>query len=485
MKLLKNLKIRGKILGTVILCLLVCNIGAVFTLAELGKVKENYNYALENYGFSQGDIGKSLAAFIRMDGNLHDVISYTDPENKSEAIEDFGNCANQAEAYLAEVEAAITSDSERAYYDQVAAAWKEYRAAAESMVADYSASNDTTLMRNAEKQLVRDIDPLYMVVYDNMYNLMDEKVAEGDQLAAECAAMTTKTMVFGSVISLTALLLGFLLATYVSGRISKSLNACADRMLLLATKGDLTSEVPQAESKDEVGMLLDSMATLVHNLQVIVHDIDFLLDQMGGGNFEIRTDKVDYYIGDFANMLDCMKRINIRLSTTMGRILQSSDQVAAGAEQVSTSAQALAQGTTEQASAVEELSATITEISNAAQYNAETTAHAQENANSAGEQARRCNEQMQVAAVAMEEISNSSREIGKIIKTIEDIAFQTNILALNAAVEAARAGEAGKGFAVVADEVRNLASKSDQAAKATKELIENSINSVEKGTDIV
>ena len=147
-------------------------------------------------------------------------------------------------------------------------------------------------------------------------------------------------------------------------------------------------------------------------------------------------------------------------------------------------AQALSQGATEQASSIEELAATITEMSGQIQNNAQSALQASQTVDGVGEKILESNQQMQTMTKAMGEISASSSEIGKIIKTIEDIAFQTNILALNAAVEAARAGEAGKGFAVVADEVRSLASKSSDASKSTAALIENSLKAVENGTRI-
>ncbi|MCI8990788.1 MAG: methyl-accepting chemotaxis protein, partial [Lawsonibacter sp.] len=163
----------------------------------------------------------------------------------------------------------------------------------------------------------------------------------------------------------------------------------------------------------------------------------------------------------------------------------SADQVSAGSDQVSNSAQALAQGATEQASAVQELSATIADISENAKKTAASAEQAGQSVRDAGSQITTSVEYVKQLNVAMDNISSSSQEIGKIIATIENIAFQTNILALNAAVEAARAGSAGKGFAVVADEVRNLATKSDEAAKATKDLIDGSMTAVREGTEAV
>lgn len=191
------------------------------------------------------------------------------------------------------------------------------------------------------------------------------------------------------------------------------------------------------------------------------------------------------YRGAFEQIGSSMKRITENLNTVMCEIRQSSDQVSSGSDQVSSGAQALSQGATEQASAVEELAATINEISTQVKETAENAVDAQKQMSTAEDETLTCNEQMREMILAMEEISHKSTEIGKIIKTIEDIAFQTNILALNAAVEAARAGTAGKGFAVVADEVRNPASKSAEASKNTSSLIEGSIAAVEKGTRIV
>lgn len=289
------------------------------------------------------------------------------------------------------------------------------------------------------------------------------------------------------ILTISCLLLGIVIAIFIAFRlatfIGKPIKACADRLTLLA-KGDLESPVPQLNRKDETGTLATATQNIVTTLKEIIGDEDYLLSQMANGNFDLDSKVEEQYVGDFRSLLLSMRTINTKLSAALGQIRSSAEQVSVGSDQVSSGAMALSQGASQQASAVQQLSASILEISRQINDNAANAATANAVAGAAGENIRSSSEQMSEMIIAMTEISNSSSQIGKIIKTIEDIAFQTNILALNAAVEAARAGAAGKGFAVVADEVRNLATKSSEAAKQTNVLIEGSVKSVENGVKI-
>lgn len=249
------------------------------------------------------------------------------------------------------------------------------------------------------------------------------------------------------------------------------------------TKGNLEVAV-NYDSKDEVGQIAKAFSAMTSDLKTIIRDIQNLLGEMSNGNFVVYTECEGSYVGEYESILLAMRTINTTLSGTLSSIGLASDQVACGSEQVSNGAQALSQGTTEQASSIEELSASIAEISDQVQQNAENARLANSSAALAGTEITRSNEQMKEMVKSMEQITSKSSEISKIIKVIEDIAFQTNILALNAAVEASRAGAAGRGFAVVADEVRNLASKSAEAAKSTTNLIEETLLAVQNGSDL-
>ena len=237
------------------------------------------------------------------------------------------------------------------------------------------------------------------------------------------------------------------------------------------------------QSEDELGDLALTLEKSVGLINSYVEDLNRIMEQLSQGNFDVHTSVP--YVGDFRSIEESLDSLTSTLSVAISSICDAQRSVSGNAGQLSDSAQSLSQGATEQASAVEELSATLDELARNAEKNVESASEAQENARLTGEQVSISSHQMEEMVAAMDDISQASQQIGKIIATIENIAFQTNILALNAAVEAARAGSAGKGFAVVSDEVRNLAAKSDQAAKATKELIENSVNATERGNQIV
>ena len=243
---------------------------------------------------------------------------------------------------------------------------------------------------------------------------------------------------------------------------------------------DLALEHP---GDNELGDLAGTLEKAMELIRGYIWDLNRVMEQLAKGNFDVKT--ATPFIGDFRSIEESIDVLTTRLSATIDSICQAQNKVSGNAEHLSSGAQNLAQGATEQASAVEELYATLDTLSQNAKQNVSAAAEAQENARLTGEQVTISGQQMEDMISAMKDITEASQQIEKIIATIENIAFQTNILALNAAVEAARAGAAGKGFAVVADEVRNLASKSDEAAKATKGLIENSVLATERGSHIV
>lgn len=294
---------------------------------------------------------------------------------------------------------------------------------------------------------------------------------------------TIMSIVIVVILLVVSIIAAVIIAGILAGKVSRPIKACADRLLLLS-QGNLHAPLPEIHAKDETGILASATAEIVRALQALIKDEEYVLGSMADGNFDVSASKT-LYIEDFAELGESIENIIQKLSHTLGEINTAADQVSAGADQVAAGAQSLSQGSTEQASSVQELAATINEIAQDIQSSAGSANEATVSANGAGELLTSSETKMQELISAMKEINDSSNEIGRIIKTIEDIAFQTNILALNAAVEAARAGSAGKGFAVVADEVRNLAAKSAEASKSTSALIERSIRAVENGTRIV
>ena len=333
------------------------------------------------------------------------------------------------------------------------------------------------------------------IVYGNEYDKVTDQIGEKiDELESIVLARAQhdvdKQANFVEIVSIASLALLAIATLFVILLAKLSVDELLKPILKIRSAlidfsdGNLDGTVELVEDNTEIG----DVAKAIHEFQAyqkeIIADIDFFLSSMADGNFNIDSGCEGNYKGNYSNILTSLRKINSTLDGTLKRIRDAADQVDAGSGQVSDGAQALSQGATEQAASVQELAATINDVSGHVQETANNAVEASELSSQAGQEAMISNDQMTQLIAAMEEITNTSNEIGKIIKTIDDIAFQTNILALNAAVEAARAGAAGKGFAVVADEVRNLASKSAEAAKNTTTLIESSIAAINNGAKI-
>ena len=480
--MLKNLKIGKKLLISFIAISLLASVAGIASMFILRYVDNEYSFALSRYGFSQGDIGKAMLTFSNNNASLRDITSLTDAALIQEAKDEVAENDEKYTEYEAVVEKSLDTAEEKAQFQKIQTAKDAYMAKREEIIS-LGDTTDEDASRRAQLKTVQELDPLFNSFYAEWEGLMNMYVTTGNELSSKLTASGSFFLILNIVLVAAAMLLSITFGLLISRGISKPINKCVERLVLLE-QGDLTSPVPAADSKDETGILLNALKGTVEGLHEIIGEVASMLSDMAGGNFDIHTRIEEKYVGEFQTLRDSLRKFSIDMSNTLGQIDQSSNQVAAGSDQVSSGAQALSQGATEQASSVEELAATINEISNQIQDTAQNAEAATVQIDDTGAEIEVCSRQMKELISAMDEISVNSNEIGKIIKTIEDIAFQTNILALNAAVEAARAGSAGKGFAVVADEVRNLASKSAEASKNTAALIENAINSVGKGTGI-
>lgn len=469
----KNLKVRSKLLvsfGIVIIFYIIAVIAASIGLGSVfGGLEDFYNIpfpmvkdALEAQSLTK-EIQLNVYRAISTDGADFDSISNTIDEAAAErtaVMDELKANFNGDASLLQSVEAANTATSN-----------------AREKAMDYIRTGNTqaaiNTINNEYLEAASNFDQYLNQVIDHAQVQAEEYYQDGTTIKRVC------TIILYGLAAISIILTMFLVLSIVKG-ITLPIFEIENAIKAMA-KGDMSSEVTY-KSKDELGDLADNLRFVLETLSSYISHICERLDSMATGDMSVEMD-MDY-LGEFESIKHSGNKIINSLNDTLGQLHQASEQVANGSEQVSSGAQALSQGATEQASSVEELAATLNELSGQVSQTAANSRDVNQLIANTVHELESSNEKMESMVHAMSNINDCSSEIEKIIKTIEDIAFQTNILALNAAVEAARAGEAGKGFAVVADEVRSLASKSQEAAKNTTVLINNSLNAVSEGSQL-
>ncbi|PXX48528.1 methyl-accepting chemotaxis protein [Hungatella effluvii] len=474
---LKDLKVSKKltISYAIILTLLImsCVVSIVDFIRLGGQIETFYDGP-----FTVNDSASVINSnFERMQKSVYRSISNTDSEIVKEAITDARNSAATIQEQLPVVKAHYMGDQQ--IIDRLDAALAKLAPMREHVLtlalenqkaeaADYMEHNNILAIQEAQVEL---------------NSLIESGKSKGVNLVSglrEKQAMAVFTVVILGGISVAVCVV---FGVYITRGITQPVTELEQAARAMA-KGEFSAVRVAYDSRDELGSLAGDIRSMVKTLTDVIQNETYILNEMAEGNFSVHSERDEYYIGEFEQLMRSMKKINRGLSKLLLQISRSADNVAAGSEQVSSGSQNLAQGTTEQAASVEELTGMMSEISDQAYRNSRDAREASEKAQMVKENATESSRSMQEMVKAMAEISGKSDEIRKIVKTIEDFSFQTNILALNAAVEAARAGDRGKGFSVVANEVRSLANQSSAASKSTAALIQSSLQAVENGRKI-
>lgn len=478
-----ELKIRERLSKSFMQVIAIASISAVVGIIALLAMARMYNNALTNYGFSQGDIGKAMTAFAEARSDLRGAIGYTEEGIVKELKEDYYAKQDAFNTCFADIEKSMVTQTGKDAYNQVVADLDGYWDVSDEMI-EAGATTDAAKSKEAQDRAAKELKPLYEAVYSDLKNLMDVNVQKGDQTERMLALMEIIVVIIIVAIIGFCIFIGKRIGNQIADGISNPLRQISKRLKTFAD-GDLDSEFPVHDAKDEVAEMIVTARQMADNLNVIISDSGRLLNEMANGNFAVKTEYEDRYTGKFNDLLVGIRNMNRKVDESLRQVEETAEQVSLGSGNMAEAAQSLAEGATEQAGAVEELQATIADITANVEHTAENLQKSHADARKYADDADHSREQMHAMVEAMQRISESSMKIENIISELEDIASQTNLLSLNASIEAARAGEAGKGFAVVADQIRKLAEQSAASAVSTRELIEGSIHDVEEGNKAV
>lgn len=470
----KNLKVRSKLLvsfGIVIIFYIIAIIASSIGLGSVfGGLEDFYNIPFPMVKSALE--AQSITREIQLD--VYRAVSTSSGSERQSVLSEIDEASAKRNTVMEELKTNFSGDA--ALLNNVEAANDATSAAREKTVEYIRAGNS--------QAAIESINGEYLEAANHFEDTLNQVITQAEENAANYYKDGTTTKQICSIILYGLALVSIIFTIFLVLSIVKGLTRPIleiENAIKAMAKGDMSTKVTYT-SRDELGDLAENLRFVLTTLSSYIGHICERMDSLATGDLTVEMD-MDY-LGEFESIKQSGNKIINSLNDTLGQLHQASEQVANGSEQVSSGAQALSQGATEQASSVEELAATLGDLSNQVNDTASNSRDVNQLISDTAKEINNSKQKMESMVNAMTNINECSSEIEKIIKTIEDIAFQTNILALNAAVEAARAGEAGKGFAVVADEVRSLASKSQEAAKNTTVLINNSLNAVSEGSQI-
>lgn len=478
-----ELKIRERLSKSYLQVIFIASISAIVGIIALLVMTRMYNNALNNYGFSQGDIGKAMTAFSGARSEVRAAVGYMDEDIISDAKDTYYTRKDSFQQYLDDIESSMVTQAGKDAYNQIVKDLDGYWDLSDQLIEEGS-TTDQEISKKVQRREADELGPAYQVVYNDLKNLMNIYVQKEDQIESVLAVMEIIAVIIMIAVIILSILSGRRYGNQIADGISKPLQQISERLKTFA-EGDLDSEFPEHDAKDEVAEMIETARKMADNLNVIISDSGKLLNEMADGNFAVATEHEERYTGKFNDLLVGIRNMNRKIDESLRQVEETAEQVSLGSGNMAEAAQSLAEGATEQAGAVEELQATIADITANVEHTAENLQKSHADARKYADDADHSREQMHAMVEAMQRISESSMKIENIISELEDIASQTNLLSLNASIEAARAGEAGKGFAVVADQIRKLAEQSAASAVSTRELIEGSIHDVEEGNKAV
>lgn len=454
-------------------------LAAVLGLIALVVISNRYSYALHNFGFAQGDIGKAMFEFADVRSSLRAAIGYEDQQAIDVVVQQHDERKKVFEENLKEVENTIVSKSGRETYnaicDELDAYW-----ALDNKIMNLGATTDQDTCRQAQDMAMNELAESYNSIYSKLEGLLEVKVKEGNSLSLKLIIINWILVAVILIIIAFVIVFSTKIGKKIAIRISDPLGKLGERLKTFAN-GDLSSPFPLVKTGDEVEHMEKDATEMADTLNTIIHDIGTVLGEMASGNYTIRSQHSARYTGDFQKLYTSMRELRDQMTETLLSIGEASNQVSAGSGDLANAAQCLAEGATDQAHSVQVLHSAISDITASMKKSAESAEESHIKAQQYADRADHSREEMNTMMSAMERINDASTKIGNIISEIESIAAQTNLLSLNASIEAARAGESGRGFAVVADQIRELADQSAKAAIDTRELIESSLSEITEG----